>query len=446
MPAPASSVRVALVLPTEFAYARDVLHGIVAATRERNMYGLAGADASGDARENGSGGGGGGAWPHRRPWLFRVFRGIYTSSRFLGRWFRDWEPDGIICQIQEDRMTKFYRGTGKPVVELFERDSRSHFPRILPDDQATGRLGAEHFVRRGFRHFGFFGDGSMAWVRERETGFRREIERVFAERSESGAGVVAEFTLSSFEHDNRPVAAGALGGALHRRLSAAMGEWLVSLPKPVGVLAANDLWGFELVQAARERGLHVPDDVAVLGIDNDELLCEISHPPLSSIKIGGEQMGQQAVALLERLMAGKKVVEQAAERVAPIGIVTRQSSDVLAVDDPEVAAAVRHIRQHAFEGLSVKQMLDAVAVNRRTLERRFVKVLGHTPLEEIRRVRLDRVKALLQTDLPIYEVAVRTGFATPEYLATSFLQSTGLTPTDYRRKFAPRGRWHNPPT
>jgi LacI family transcriptional regulator len=116
---------------------------------------------------------------------------------------------------------------------------------------------------------------------------------------------------------------------------------------------------------------------------------------------------------------------------------------VLAVDDAEVAAAVRHIRQHAFEGLSVKQLLDAVAVNRRTLERRFVKVLGHTPLEEIRRVRLDRVKALLQTDLAIYEVAVRTGFATPEYLATSFLQATGMTPTDYRRKFAPRGMWHH---
>jgi LacI family transcriptional regulator len=118
---------------------------------------------------------------------------------------------------------------------------------------------------------------------------------------------------------------------------------------------------------------------------------------------------------------------------------------VLAVDDPEVATALRHIRQHAVEGLSVKEMLQSLAVNRRTLERRFVKVLGHTPLEEIRNVRLDRVKTLLQTDLPIYEVAVRSGFATAEYLATSFLQATGMTPTDYRRKFAPRGRWHDLP-
>jgi LacI family transcriptional regulator len=223
-----------------------------------------------------------------------------------------------------------------------------------------------------------------------------------------------------------------------------MGDWLASLPKPVAVLAGNDLWGFELVQAARAWGLHVPDDVAILGVDNDELLCEISHPPLSSIRIGGEQMGEQAVELLQRLLE-RKSVRGEPPRAPPLGVVTRQSTDVLAVDDPEVATALRHIRQHAVEGLSVKQMLQSLAVNRRTLERRFVKVLGHTPLEEIRNVRLERVKTLLQTDLPIYEVAVRSGFATAEYLATSFLQATGMTPTDYRRKFAPRGRWHDLP-
>ncbi|HYO11064.1 MAG TPA: substrate-binding domain-containing protein [Tepidisphaeraceae bacterium] len=451
-------VRIALVLPTEFAYARDVLHGVVAATRERNLYGRSKAAAAADpkaaaARERGDHG----------SWQFRVFRGIYTSSTFLGRWFKDWEPDGIICQIQEDQMADFFRGTGKPVVEVFERNGAAQFPRILPDDHATGRMAAEHFLRRGFRHFGYFGDGSMAWVSEREAGFREEIERAFTSHADadadddgsgngSGSGSGSGngnrdagrgFSLCSFENTNPSVAA-ALGGRSHRRQSAAMGEWLASLPRPVAVLAANDLWGFELVQAAREAGLHVPDDVAILGVDNDELLCEISHPPLSSIRIGGEQMGQAAVAAMERLLAGRPVAAEQ-PRVPPLGVVTRQSSDVLAVDDPEVAAALRHIRGHAFEGLSVKQLLDAVAVNRRTLERRFVKVLGHTPLEEIRRVRLERVKALLQTDLPIHEVAARAGFASPEYLATSFLQSTGMTPSDYRRKFAPRGRWHHLP-
>jgi LacI family transcriptional regulator len=424
----ASHRRVALVLPTEFAYARDVLHGIVAATRERNMYdGSHGAPKTAD----------------NRPWLFRVFRGIYTTSRFLGRWFHDWNPDGIICQIQEDRMARFYRETGKPVVEVFERNGPAQFPRILPDDQATGRMAAAHFLQRGFRHFGFFGDASLAWVREREVGFREEATRAFASRADASDDEQSRFTIQSFELERRSVAA-ALRGKSHRRQSAAMGEWLVSLPKPVAVFAANDLWGFELVQAARECGLHVPDDVAVLGVDNDELLCEISHPPLSSIRIGGEQMGQMAVEMLEKMLAGE-VAAPEPSRVQPIDVVTRQSTDVLAVDDAEVAAALRHIRQHAFKGLSVKEMLTAVAVNRRTLERRFMKVLGHTPLEEIRRVRLERVKTLLQSDLAIYEVAVRSGFATPEYLATSFVQATGMTPSEYRRRFAPRARWHQLP-
>jgi LacI family transcriptional regulator len=163
------------------------------------------------------------------------------------------------------------------------------------------------------------------------------------------------------------------------------------------------------------------------------------------VVIGGEQMGREAVALLEWMLRNRRDVPADPPRVPPLGVVTRQSSDVLAVEDHEVAAALRHIRSHAFEGLSVKQMLDALPVNRRTLERRFVKILGHTPLEEIRRVRLERVKSLLQSDLPIYEVAARSGFATSEYLATSFQQATGMSPTDYRRKFAPRGRWDNLP-
>jgi LacI family transcriptional regulator len=224
-----------------------------------------------------------------------------------------------------------------------------------------------------------------------------------------------------------------------------MGEWLASLPRPLAVFAANDLWGFELVQAARERRLHVPEDVAILGVDNDQLICEIAHPPLSSIRLGAERIGREAVALLGRLLRGKPP-EAGLLRVPPLDVVTRHSTDVLAVEDPEVAGALRHIRQHAAEGLSVKQLLTALPVNRRTLERRFVRALGHTPLEEIRRVRFERVKALLRADLAIYDVAARCGFASAAYLTTSFLQATGMTPSVYRRRFAPRDALqHLPP-
>jgi LacI family transcriptional regulator len=427
----AKFVRVALVLPTEFAYARAVLAGIIAATRERNLY------AADQARRPSK---------HHRPWLFRIYRGVYGhSSKYLAKWFQDWNPDGIICQIYDNRLAKVYRETRKPVVELFESRPHSEFPRILPDDIATGEMAARHFLERGFRNFGFFGAPWMLWSREREAGFRAQIERTFrARRQAAGASDAdARFTFGSYGSGGGSVPAAFEGTSKMR--AAAMAAWLAAQPRPLALFVANDLWGFELLQATREIGLHVPEDVAILGVDNEELLCEIAHPPLSSIRIGAEQIGRHAVMLLERLFRQAKPRRQI-PRVPPMEIVTRQSTDVLAVDDPEVAEALRHIRQHAIEGLSVKELLAAIPINRRTLERRFISLLGHTPLEEIRHVRLERAKVLLQTDLPIYDVAARCGFATAEYLATTFLQATGLTPTAYRRQFAPNTRWkHLPP-
>ena len=426
---PAKFVRVALVLPTEFAYVRGVARNHRRDARAKYVCDRTVAQAAQDGL----------------PWLFRVYRGIYGhSSKYLSRWFKDWNPDGIICQIYDDRLAKVYRETGKPVVELFESRAQSEFPRILPDDVATGEMAARHFLERGFRHFAYFGASWMLWSRERETGFRGEIERTFQARRnpEQTPRLAAGFTVTSYGSAGDSVAA-AFDGP-NQRCAAAMAGWLRSLPRPLALFAANDLWGFELLQAAREIGLHVPEDVALLGVDDEELLCEIAHPPLSSIRIGAEQIGRVAVSLLDQLMRTKGKTA-GVPRIPPIEVVTRQSTDVLAVEDSDVAAALRHIRQHAIEGLSVKELLEVVPVNRRTLERRFVSVLGHTPLEEIRRVRLERAKVLLQTDLPIYDVARRCGFATPEYMATSFLQSTGTTPTAYRRQFTPRPRWQQLP-
>jgi LacI family transcriptional regulator len=425
-PTRAKFVHIALVLPTEYAYGRGVLRGIIAATRERNMY--PGAEAARKRRDT--------------PWLFRVYRGIYGhSSKYLARWFKDWNPDGIICQIYDDRLAKVYRETGKPVVEVFESRAKSEFPRVLPDDVATGELAARHFLERGFRHFAYFGAPGMIWSREREAGFREEIQKTFRARANANPdGQSNEFTFASYGSAGDSA---ALEGPNERR-AAAMGSWLKSLPRPLALFSTSDTWGFELLQSAREVGLQVPEDVAILGVDDEALLCEIAHPPLSSIRIGAEQIGRVAVYLLDEMMKGRRIPGDI-KRVPPIEVVTRQSTDVLAVDDSDVAAALRHIRHHAVEGLSVKQLLDEVPVNRRTLERRFVSVLGHTPLEEIRRIRLERAKVLLQTDLPVYEVAKQSGFATPEYMATSFLQSTGMTPTAYRRQFTPRPRWQQLP-
>lgn len=409
-------IRIALVLPTEYSYARGVLRGVIAATRERNQY-------VSTARPNLS----------ARPWLFHVFRGIYgRSSRYLNRWLREWKPHGIICEVYDEALVRFYGTLGIPVVELFKSRKTTKFVRILPDDLEAGRLAARHFVERGFRHFGFFGSDRMLWSIERREGFVTELAKAFEELGDPKGYTFEQVSVDTITPPFSHSPAGKKG-------TASMAAWLASLPTPLAVFAANDLWGSELVQAAREVRRMVPDEVAILGVDNEELLCEIAHPPLSSIRLGSEQIGRAAVATMERLLAGEKLAGDL-PRVPPLEVVTRQSTDVIAVEDPDVAAALRAIRNKTSGVISVKALLNQVPVNRRTLERRFVKVLGRTPLEEIQRVRLERVKGLLRSDLTIYQIARQMGYATPEYMATAFLKATGMTPTDYRKRYGPGTR------
>lgn len=418
--APENTVRISLVLPTEYAYAREVLKGIVDATRTRSLY---------DPRSRRS------RNPDELPWVFHILRGTYGYSLpDLRKWLADFQPHGVIADIYDDQIATLLADADIPFIELFGNRKRSDCVRIVSDDLAVGAMAAKHFLDCGFRNFAYFGLARLEWSRRREEGFRQQIENDFKARSATSAQrATTSFTFASFGHSAEP-SRGRNGHAGGSSMSASsMGAWLVSLPKPVGVFAANDLWGFELVQAARQQSLHVPDDVAILGVDNDESICDIAYPALSSIRLGAEQIGHRAVACMGQLLRGESIPSPI-EPVAPIGIITRQSTDVLAVDDADVAALLTLIRRHAVEGMTVKQAMTSVAVNRRTLERRFFSVVGHTPLDEIRRVRIERAKTLLQTTIPIYEVAKRSGFNTPEYLATAFTRAVGVSPTVYRRR------------
>jgi LacI family transcriptional regulator len=211
-----------------------------------------------------------------------------------------------------------------------------------------------------------------------------------------------------------------------------LARWLRGLPKPVGIMASYDIRGQQVLAACRGAGLAVPDEVAVIGVDNDALLCELASPPLSSVIPNAHRAGYEAAALLDQQMAGKRVAATA-HLIAPLGIAARQSTDVLAVDDREVARAVQFIREHACEGINVADVLRAVPLSRRVLEQRFQNLLGRTPREEILQVRLSRVKQLLgETDLPLYLVAERTGFEHVEYLSVVFKRETGRTPSRWR--------------
>ena len=214
---------------------------------------------------------------------------------------------------------------------------------------------------------------------------------------------------------------------------AGIGAWLKTLPKPAGVMACYDIRAQQLLAACRDLHVAVPDDVAVVGVDNDELLCDLCSPPLSSVLLNHQKAGYEASRLLDRMMSGLKVATSG-HLIEPLRLEIRQSSDVLAVHDADVSRAMHLIRKHACDGIGVSDVLRSVPVSRRVLESRFKRLLGVTPHQEILRVKLSRVKhLLLDTTLPLSEIARRTGFEHVEYLSVAFKRETGTTPRHFRR-------------
>ncbi len=332
------------------------------------------------------------------------------------RWLETWRGDGIISRWSSPAFAAALRKARVAAVDLTHRGDLFGIPRIASDDRAIGRLAAEHLLERGFRSLAFCGYSGMRWSRRRQEGF---LEAVVGT---DGAGRVYETPWGG--PDAEP----------WERQQKAIGRWLRRLPRPVGVMACNDDRGLHVLDACRRAGLAVPEEVAVIGVDDDPLLCELCDPPLSSVVPNPERIGYEAAELLDRLMAGEPAGFR--ERtIPPLGVVTRLSTDVLAVDDARVVAAVRFIREHACHGITVRDVLGHTPLSRTALERHFRRYLGRSPQAEIRAVQLKRVKQLLaETDLKMDQIAELAGFEHPEYLSVVFKRELGLTPGQFRRE------------
>jgi LacI family transcriptional regulator len=302
-----------------------------------------------------------------------------------------------------------------PVVDLNDLHHDLGFPRLQSDNRAIGRTAAEHLRDRGFRHYAYCGFTAEAWAAERREGFTERLAQL-------GSPVDV---YETFWRGRHVLSWAAEQGQLAR--------WLARLPQPVGVFACNDVRGRHVLEACRRLGLAVPERVAVVGVDNDELLCRMSDPPLSSVVPDAYRLGYESAALLERMMSGQ-AVRDAVRFIAPRSVVTRQSSDVLAVDDPDVAAALRFIRAEACRGIRVADVLRRVPASRSILERRFKDGLGRSPHAEIRAVQLREAARLLEeTDFPLKRVAAQCGIAHMEYLSYLFRREFGVPPGAYRR-------------
>ncbi len=379
--------KVALLIETSNAYARGLLQGIIAYLREN------------------------------QPWsLYLAEHG--RLDRPPG-WIANWDGDGILARIETPAMARSLRRLKVPIVDVSAARLLPSLPWLETDDAAIAQLALEHLLERGFQHVAYCGDPRFNWSDWRGEHFGR---------LSLAAGVTCHPYIPAKRLPRD-----------HTGQVEDIARWLMELPKPVGVMACYDFRGQQVLDACRRHGLHVPDEVAVIGVDNDEILCELSSPPLSSVIPNAHRTGYDAAVLLDAIMSGRKPSPEV-QLIPPIGVATRQSTDVMAIDDVFIIRTVRYIRENACHGINVQDVLNAVPQSRRRLENRFRKLLGRTPHDEIMRVQLNRVKQLLgETDLSLSEIAERSGFEHVEYLSVVFKKEIGIPPSLYRAQNRRKG-------
>ncbi|WP_165231950.1 AraC family transcriptional regulator [Aquisphaera insulae] len=390
--------KVALLIETSRGYGRGLLRGIV---RYARLHG---------------------------PWGFYLTPGDF--AQVLPR-MQSWGGTGIIARVETAAVARAILESGLPAIalDLAEEEMRpehplGHLAEVESDSAGAGRLAAEHLLGLGFRNHAYVGTGDRVWSLRRRAAF---VDRI---REAGFEPHVYEPPRSARDRSwgrEQPI----------------LSDWLCRLPRPAGLMACDDDRGRQVLEACRAGGLVVPEQIAVVGVDDDELLCELADPPLSSVALNAEAGGYRAAAMLDRMMRAHAAGCRPPRRrprparlvVEALRVVPRRSTDVIALDDPEVAAALHFLHNHAGEPIGVADVVADRLISRRSLEMRFRATVGHTIHDELQRIRLERARRLLlETDLPIPGVARAAGFSSPSYLAQVFRRALRTTPARYRRE------------
>jgi LacI family transcriptional regulator len=338
---------------------------------------------------------------HGWDWMFRPLEAIET-----------WDGDGIIARVESQAEADRLARVGLPVVDVAGAYVWSGFHRVTNDDLATGSKAGRYLASCGFTRFAYCGVSAVGWAEKRRRGFQAA--------NEAAGGPVPGFEESlpwweSPEDDGR------------------LRAWVAGLRPPVGLFACNDTAGLKVAEMCRRLGLRVPEEVAILGVDDEDILCELASPSLSSIALDLYSIGYRAAELLDRLLDRPRGRPQEV-LVPPKEIAERESTRVFTCEDSLVERAVRFIRAHAGEALRVGDVVGAVPASRRSLEVRFRRALGRSVHEEIQSAHLGRARALLRTtDARIADVAADSGFGTPQRLYEAFRAAEGCSPAAFRR-------------
>lgn len=347
----------------------------------------------------------------RMPLYYREMMGV----KGILKWAKEWKADGIIGQLYNEMEEEFYEGE-LPVIAQDFKERFSKIPNITGSYRETGVMGADYFLKKGYYNFAFYGFNNIVWSRERAEGFEAAIKK-------------AGYEVNYFEHKK------SRSTDIWYYKSKSLSKWLRNLPKPVALMACDDNQGVHIVEACIHNKIRVPQDVAVLGVDNDVTLCELSDPRLSSIDLDIERAGFESAQVLDEMIrTGKKDSRDIV--VPPVKVITRSSTDMFASSDAYVAEALTYIHKNIDRNLVVDQVVKEVPLSRRALEKRFLQITGQPVYKYITKVRMEKLaQKLLDSDQSVFEIAVDLGFQDSKNLARQFKQMTGYAPGEYRKKF-----------
>lgn len=380
--------RVALLIETSTFFGRRLLHGIAAYIRENGPWSV-------DFGE----------------------RSVYDR---VPPWLEKWGGEGVISRVSSPEIGPLVSKLGIPVIDLNEQLRGLGVPLISNDHTTIARLAAEHLLQRGFTRFGYIGHPGFFWADKRCEEFAGRVRN---------AGYACEEFHGKME-DLR---------ALRQRFwgmeTDQVARWVSGLTKPIGIMACDDFRAVQLLAACELADVAVPEQIAVIGVGDDDVACALANPPLSSVMLNARRMGYEAAALLDRLMRGESPPAQELP-IPPLGVVTRQSTDLTAIADPVVAKAMRFIREHGCDGINVEDVLRHVLMSRTALQDHFRKTMKRSIHDVIVDMRLRRVMEMLAAGiLSLEDIAERAGFKHVEYMSNVLKRRTGWTPARYRQEY-----------
>jgi LacI family transcriptional regulator len=353
------------------------------------------------------------------PWIFcrmPLFHRETVGIDGILKWAQDWGADGIIGQLYNDNEIRKAVEAGIPVIAQDFKERFGDIPNITGAYHETGALGADYFIKKGFRNFAFYGFKDIVWSRERAEGYEARLAK-------------AGHKVHYFEHKK------ARSSELWYYKPSSLSRWLISLPKPIALMTCDDNQGQHITEACLHAGIRIPEEVAVLGVDNDVMICDLSDPPLSSIALDVEKGGYDAARLLHDMILNG-VADYYDIVVKPTQVITRHSTDIYATNDDHIASSLKYIHQNIDKNLHVDEVVKQVPLSRRALEKRFLEITGYPIYKYIFNLRIEKfTKKLLDTDMSVFEIALDMGLSDSKNIARQFKQVKGCKPSEYRSRY-----------